>query len=143
MSSGVGPRRAGVANGSQNRASVEREGGRTGTRTGCGDSVTGEEWSDGCGEAGWLSHPKPSRGLARIACRTRTEVTMLRTIIGIGALALLGVFGLKVFFGLFGVLFGVFFVLLGWAVRIAIVGGLIYLVLRLLMPDVAKKIEEK
>ncbi|MDP1891904.1 MAG: hypothetical protein Q8K55_13505 [Gemmatimonadaceae bacterium] len=68
---------------------------------------------------------------------------MLRTIFGIGALALIGLFALKVFFGLFGVLFGIFFILLGWAVRIAIVGGIIYLVLRLFMPDTARKIEEK
>lgn len=68
---------------------------------------------------------------------------MLRTIFGIGILALVGLFALKVFFGLFTVLFGVFFVLLWWAVRIAIVGGLIYLVLRLFLPDTARKIEEK
>ncbi len=68
---------------------------------------------------------------------------MLRTIFGIGILALLGLFALKVFFGLFGVLFGIFFVLLGWAVRIAIIGGIIYLVLRLVMPETAKKIEEQ
>jgi len=74
---------------------------------------------------------------------TRTEVTMLRTIFGIGAIALLGLFALKVAFGLFGVLFGIFFVLLWWAVRIAIVGAVIYLVIRVLMPETAKKIEEK
>lgn len=67
---------------------------------------------------------------------------MLRTIFGIGAIALLGLFALKVFFGLFGVLFALFFVLLGWALRIAIVGGVIYLLLRLFMPGTAKSIEE-
>ncbi len=68
---------------------------------------------------------------------------MLRTIFGIGILALLGLFALKIFFGLFGVLFGVFFVLLWWAVRIAVVGFVIYLVLRLVMPETAKKLEEQ
>jgi len=68
---------------------------------------------------------------------------MLRTIFGIGAIALLGLFALKIFFGLFGVLFKIIFVLLGWAVPIAIVGAVIYLLLRLFMPDTAKKIEEK
>jgi hypothetical protein len=68
---------------------------------------------------------------------------MLRTIFGIGAIALLGLFALKVAFGLFGVVFALFFVLLGWALRIAIVGAVIYLILRLLLPDTAKKIEEK
>ncbi len=67
---------------------------------------------------------------------------MLRTIFGIGVLALVGLFALKIFFGLFGALFGIFFLLLGWAVRIAIVGGIIYLILRLFMPETAKKIEE-
>ncbi|MCX5762541.1 MAG: hypothetical protein NTW72_13745 [Gemmatimonadetes bacterium] len=68
---------------------------------------------------------------------------MLRTILGIGAIALLGLFALKVAFGLFGVLFALFFVLLGWTLRIAIVGAVIYLILRLFMPDTAKSIEEK
>jgi len=68
---------------------------------------------------------------------------MLRTIFGIGAIALLGLFALKVFFGLFGVLFALFFVLLGWALRIAIVGAVIYFALRLFMPETAKSLEEK
>jgi len=78
-----------------------------------------------------------------MAYSTRNEVSMLRTIFGIGILALLGLFALKIFFGLFGVLFGVFFVLLWWAVRIAVVGGIIYLILRIVMPETAKKIEEQ
>jgi len=68
---------------------------------------------------------------------------MLRTIFGIGVIALLGLFALKVFFGLFGVLFALFFVLLGWALRIAIVGAVIYLLLRLFMPETARSLEEK
>ncbi|MBW7932285.1 MAG: hypothetical protein H3C62_01475 [Gemmatimonadaceae bacterium] len=68
---------------------------------------------------------------------------MLRTIFGIGILALVGLFLLKVFFGLFGFLFAILWVLFWWAVKIAIVGGLIYLVLRLLMPETARKIEEQ
>jgi hypothetical protein len=68
---------------------------------------------------------------------------MLRTIFGIGAIALLGLFALKVFFGLFGVLFALFFALLFWAIKIAIVGAVIYLVLRIFMPETAKGLEEK
>ncbi|MBM3907364.1 MAG: hypothetical protein FJ363_04690 [Gemmatimonadetes bacterium] len=68
---------------------------------------------------------------------------MLRTIFGIGLLALIGLFVLKVFFGLFGFLFALLWVLLGWAIRIAIVGGIIYLILRIFLPDTAKKIEEQ
>ncbi len=68
---------------------------------------------------------------------------MLRTIFGIGVIALLGLFALKVFFGLFGVMFALFFVLLAWAIKIAIVGAVIYLVLRLFLPETAKALEEK
>jgi hypothetical protein len=68
---------------------------------------------------------------------------MLRTIFGIGVIALLGLFALKVFFGLFGVMFALFFVLLGWALRIAIVGAVIYFALKLFMPETARSIEEK
>jgi ABC-type Na+ efflux pump permease subunit len=68
---------------------------------------------------------------------------MLRTIFGIGLLALIGLFLLKVFFGLFGFLFALLWVLLAWAIRIAIVGGIIYLILRIFLPDTAKKIEEQ
>jgi hypothetical protein len=74
---------------------------------------------------------------------TCTEDPMLRTIFGIGALALVGLFLLKVFFGLFGFLFALLGILLVWAIRIAIVGGVIYLLLRLFMPDTARKIEEQ
>ncbi len=68
---------------------------------------------------------------------------MLRTILGIGVIALLGLFALKVFFGLFGVMFALFFVLLGWALRIAIVGAVIYFALKLFLPETARSIEEK
>ncbi|MHB8839900.1 MAG: hypothetical protein ACYC7F_13230 [Gemmatimonadaceae bacterium] len=68
---------------------------------------------------------------------------MLRTIFGIGALALVGLFLLKVFFGLFGFLFALLWILLAWAIRIAIVGAIIYLILRLFMPETARKIEEQ
>lgn len=114
-----------------------------GRGAGCGGLVKGDEWGWGRGGRSLPDAAKPPKPLARIAHSTRTEVTMLRTIFGIGAIALLGLFALKLAFGMFGVLFTIFFLLLGWAVRIAIVGAVIYLVLRLLMPDTAKKIEEK
>jgi hypothetical protein len=78
-----------------------------------------------------------------MAYSTRDEDLMLRTIFGIGALALVGLFLLKVFFGLFGFLFALLWVLLAWAIRIAIVGAIIYLILRIFMPETAKKIEEQ
>jgi hypothetical protein len=68
---------------------------------------------------------------------------MLRTIFGIGLLALIGLFVLKVFFGLFGFLFALLWILLGWAIRIAILGAIVYLILRVFMPDTARKLEEQ
>ena len=78
-----------------------------------------------------------------MAYSTRTEDPMLRTIFGIGVLALLGLFLLQVFFGLFGFLFALLWILLRWAIRIAIVGAVVYLILRLFLPETAKKIEEQ
>jgi len=68
---------------------------------------------------------------------------MLRTIFMIGLLAIGGLFILKVVFGLFAVGFG----MLGWlfwlAVKVALVGGLIYLVIRIFSPDTARRLREK
>lgn len=68
---------------------------------------------------------------------------MLRTIFMIGLFALLGLFALKLAFGLFGVLFAILLMLLGWAVKIAIVGVIIYFVIRLVSPDTASRLRSK
>lgn len=68
---------------------------------------------------------------------------MLRTIFMIGFFALLGLFALKLAFGLFGVLFAILLMLLGWAVKIAIVGVIIYFVIRLVSPDTASRLRSK
>jgi hypothetical protein len=68
---------------------------------------------------------------------------MLRTIFMIGLFAILGLFALKVVFGLFGFLFAIFWVLLWWAIRIAIVGAIIYFVIRLVSPDTASRLTSK
>ncbi|MBI3791278.1 MAG: hypothetical protein HY275_10420 [Gemmatimonadetes bacterium] len=68
---------------------------------------------------------------------------MLRTIFTIGLFALLGLFALKIVFGILGGLFGVFFVLLGFAIKIAIVGGAVYLVIRIVSPGTARRLREK
>lgn len=67
---------------------------------------------------------------------------MLRTIFGIGLLALVGLFVLRVFFGLFGFLFGLLWVLLWWAVKILVLGGVVYLLLKLFLPETARKLKE-
>lgn len=68
---------------------------------------------------------------------------MLRTIFTIGLFAVLGLFALKLVFGILGGLFGIFFVLLGLAIKIAIIGALIYLVVRIFSPGTAARWREK
>ena len=68
---------------------------------------------------------------------------MLRTIFMIGLIAFAGLFVLKLFFGILGGLFGLFFTLLSIAIPIAIVGGLIYLVLRIFSPSTAQDLRDK
>jgi hypothetical protein len=68
---------------------------------------------------------------------------MLRTIFMIGLFALLGLFALKLAFGLFGFLFAMLLPLLGWAIKIAIVGVIIYFVIRIVSPDTASKLRSK
>ena len=68
---------------------------------------------------------------------------MLRTIFMIGLFALLGLFLLKVAFGLFGFLFSILLVLLWWAIKIAIVGLIIYFVIRLVSPDTASRLRSR
>jgi len=68
---------------------------------------------------------------------------MLRTIFSIGALSILGLIALKFVFGVFGGLVGILFVLLFLALKIAIIGALIYLVIRIVSPDTARRLREK
>ncbi len=68
---------------------------------------------------------------------------MMRTIFTIGLFALLGLFALKIVFGIMAGLFGVFFLLLGVAIKIAIIGGAVYLVIRIVSPSTAKQLRNK
>ena len=68
---------------------------------------------------------------------------MLRTIFTIGLFALLGMFALKLVFGVFGTLLGLFGFLLGLAIKIAILGAVIYFVIRLVSPDTARRMRER
>ncbi len=68
---------------------------------------------------------------------------MLRTIFMIGLFAIGGLFLLKLFFGVFGVFFGLLVGLLGLAVKIAIFGAIIYLVIRVVSPDTARRLRER
>jgi hypothetical protein len=71
------------------------------------------------------------------------EIEMLRTVFMIGLFALLGLFALKLAFGLFGFLFALLLVLLGWAIKIAIIGLVIYFVIRIVSPDTASRLRSK
>jgi hypothetical protein len=68
---------------------------------------------------------------------------MLRTVFAVGGMAILGIIALKLIFGVFGafvaILLGLFFL----ALKIALFGWLIYLVIRVLSPDTARKIRER
>jgi hypothetical protein len=68
---------------------------------------------------------------------------MLKTIFMIGLFAILGLFALKFIFGIFGLLLGVFGVLLVWAIKIAIIGLIIYFVIRLVSPETARNLRSK
>jgi hypothetical protein len=68
---------------------------------------------------------------------------MLRTIFMIGLFAIAGLFVLRLAFGLFAFGFG----LLGWlfffAIKVAIVGAIIYLIIRIFSPDTARRLRQK
>jgi hypothetical protein len=68
---------------------------------------------------------------------------MLRTVFMIGLFAILGLFALKIAFGLFGVLFAIFWVVLAWALKIAIVGAVIYFIIRLVSPDTISRLRSR
>ncbi|MEK7402629.1 MAG: hypothetical protein AABZ80_09745 [Gemmatimonadota bacterium] len=68
---------------------------------------------------------------------------MLRTVFMIGLFAILGLFALKLVFGLFGALFAIFWVLLWLALKIAIVGLVIYFVIRIVSPETAERLRSK
>ena len=68
---------------------------------------------------------------------------MLRTVFMIGLIAFAGLFALQIFFGILGGLFALFFALLRLAIPIAVVGLVIYLLLKLFAPDTAKDLRDK
>ena len=68
---------------------------------------------------------------------------MLRTIFAVGALSLLGIFLLRFVFGIFAGLVGLALWLLFIAVKIALVGLVVYLVVRIVSPDTARRFRER
>jgi hypothetical protein len=71
------------------------------------------------------------------------KVAMLRTILMTGVMVMLGIFALGFVFKIFGGLIALTFVLLGFAVKALIVGGLGYLAIRIVSPSTAQRLREK
>ncbi len=65
---------------------------------------------------------------------------MLKTIFVVGVFTLLGLFALKLVFGVLGVAFSLFGGLLYLALKIALIGGVVYLVIRVVSPATAAKL---
>jgi uncharacterized BrkB/YihY/UPF0761 family membrane protein len=68
---------------------------------------------------------------------------MLRTIFSVGILAILGLFALKFVFGIFGWLVALLLWLFFLALKIAIVGAIIYFIIRIVSPETARRLREK
>ena len=69
---------------------------------------------------------------------------MLRTIFSIGLFAVLGLIALKFVFGIFGFAVSMFMVLLFAALKVALVGLVIYFIIRVVSPaTAARKLRER
>jgi hypothetical protein len=68
---------------------------------------------------------------------------MLRTIFAVGIFTLLGLFALKLVFGILGFAFGIFGALLVLAIQIAVVGGVVYLAIRIVSPETARRLRSR
>ena len=67
---------------------------------------------------------------------------MLRTIFMIGVVAIGGLFLLKIAFGILGVFFAIMIGLLKAAMFVALVGAVLYLVIRIVSPGTAQRLRE-
>jgi hypothetical protein len=68
---------------------------------------------------------------------------MLRTIFSIGLFAVLGLIALKFIFGIFGFAVGLFVWLLFAALKVALVGLVIYFIIRVVSPDTAARLRAR
>lgn len=67
---------------------------------------------------------------------------MLRTLFTIGLIAVVGLFALKLVFGLLGPLVSLVLALAGFAIKVALVGAVLYGVVRVVSPTTAKRISD-
>jgi hypothetical protein len=68
---------------------------------------------------------------------------MLRTILTIGLFAVLGFVALGFLFNIFTVLIGIAIWLLAVAIKIAVVGLVIYVIIRIVSPETARRMRER
>jgi len=68
---------------------------------------------------------------------------MFRTFLTVGVFFLVGLFILKLFFGIFGGLLMVLLWLAFMALKIAIIGAIVYFVVRIVSPDTARRWRER
>ncbi|MBA3657784.1 MAG: hypothetical protein H0W69_10585 [Gemmatimonadaceae bacterium] len=68
---------------------------------------------------------------------------MLRTIFFIGLAAMLGMFAIGIAFKLFGFALGLLFVLGVLALKVAVIGLIGYVAIRILSPGTAKRLRER
>jgi hypothetical protein len=68
---------------------------------------------------------------------------MIRTVFMIGLFALLGFFVLGSVFSLFGAVMGLALWLVGLAVKVLLVGALVYLVIRVVSPETARRLRAR
>jgi hypothetical protein len=68
---------------------------------------------------------------------------MLRAIFMIGLFAMLGLFAVGMVFKLFGGIVGLTFFIVGLAIKVLIVGGLLYFGIRVLSPGTAQRLRER
>jgi hypothetical protein len=68
---------------------------------------------------------------------------MLRTVFLIGLFAMLGLFALKLVFGILPVLLGIVWMFLVLALKIAIFGAAVYFIIRIVSPDTARRLRSR
>jgi hypothetical protein len=66
---------------------------------------------------------------------------MFRTLFTVGLIALLGLVALRLVFGLLGPLVSLLFWLVGLALKVLLLGAVVYFIIRLVSPATAERIE--
>ena len=89
------------------------------------------------GSETWISRYRTEENASLSDSRTNS---MLKNLFAIGLIAVIGLVALKVVFGLLGPLVGLLLWLAGLALKLALVGAVVYGVVRIVSPDTARRI---